>query len=247
MILRGLVPAGCPDVDLESPTAGRQLAAIYAPPMSRWLRTNLVAGVDGGARGHDGTSDSLASPADRRILGAIRRAADVVLVGAATVRAEGFRVPKTARLAVVTASGDVGSATLAPHDAQRVTVFCPASARDRIAGRLAEAGVWDDRVVGLSASEGVIDVSELVSELRATGAESIVCEGGPRLAGGLLDAGLVDELCLTLSPVLAGSSGPVFAGGGTGATLALSGLLSDADGMLYGRWRVSDRAQPATG
>ncbi len=104
MILRRLVPAG-PELDLDDRPA---LLDLYRPPRSTWLRLNMVATVDGAAAGSDGTSESLTNRADRRILGVIRELADVVLVGAASVRAEGYQLPKRAPLAVVTRSGDLG-------------------------------------------------------------------------------------------------------------------------------------------
>lgn len=238
MIVRRLLPAGATaeSVDLDDALAPDSLEALYALPAKPWLRSNLVTGVDGGAQGADGISDGLSSLVDRRILGAIRRLADIVLVGAATVRAEGFRVPAVATLAVVTASGDLGSGVLDQVSAGRVTVYCPLDRRERVRARLTGVPVG---IVGLPASDGRIDVALLVAELHAAGASSIVCEGGPSLVGQLLDAGLVDEVCSTVSPLLTGGAPPMFAGRGGGTELTLAQLLSDDDGRLYARWRVT--------
>lgn len=242
MILRRLLPTddAFPTVDLEEPGALRALESLYTLPHARWLRTNLVAGIDGGARGSDGISDGLSNPADRRVLGVIRRWADVVLVGASTVRAEGFRVPHAARLAVVSTSGDFGDAVVDPASASRVTVYCPIGLAEKVATGLRDASV---AVVEVVADAGRIDPAALIGALHERGADSIVCEGGPSLVGQLLDAELVDEVCLTTGPLLAGSTTPVFAGGGVGARVELTQLLADDLGALYARWRVIRREE----
>jgi 5-amino-6-(5-phosphoribosylamino)uracil reductase len=80
---------------------------------------------------------------------------------------------------------------------------------------------------------------DLVAALRERGLRRIVCEGGPSLAGQLLDSGLVDELCLSTSPVLGGVTLPLF-GGETIASrrLSLGQLLADESSTLYARWSV---------
>jgi riboflavin biosynthesis pyrimidine reductase len=72
--------------------------------------------LDGSAAGPDGTSSSLTMGADRAVLGAIRAESDLVLVGAATLRAEPHLVPRSTRLAVLSRSGDLGDAVLRPDD-----------------------------------------------------------------------------------------------------------------------------------
>ncbi|WP_181134458.1 dihydrofolate reductase family protein, partial [Rathayibacter sp. AY1D5] len=67
----------------------------------------MIASVTGSSTGSDGTSETLTNRVDRTILGVVREQADVVLVGAASVRAEGYRVPRRVPLAVVSASGDL--------------------------------------------------------------------------------------------------------------------------------------------
>lgn len=77
------------DGAFADPASLESLAAVYAYPdqVNRgrpWLRANMVAGLDGGAR-LDGLSEGLSSSADKRIFGVLRALADVVLVGAETV------------------------------------------------------------------------------------------------------------------------------------------------------------------
>ena len=231
--LRRLVP-DIEDLDLDDRA---RLLELYAPPRADWLRLNLVASVSGSAAGADGTSESLTSRADRRILGVIRELADVVLVGANSVRAEGYQLPKRAPLAIVTRSGDLGGHRLGGGERQAI-VFGPESAR------AAAAASIDARFIAVE-DDGI---HTLLAALRAEGFASIVCEGGPSLASQLIAAGVVDELCLTTSPRLNGNALPVL-GGVTAedVPVRLDQLLVDGDGSLFARWRLSrSAARPAT-
>jgi riboflavin biosynthesis pyrimidine reductase len=84
-----------------------------------------------------------------------------------------------------------------------------------------------------------VPLPAMLAALRERGLEHIVCEGGPRLVGQLLAAGLVDELCLTTVPRLLGQPSVLF-GGATGGAhdLELLHLLADEGGALYARWRL---------
>ena len=239
MIVRPLHPDGAEDIDLDSPDGLARITALYRVPKADWLRINLVASVNGNAADENGTSEGLSSRIDRKILGVIRRASDVVLVGAASVRVEGYLLPRTAPLAVVSASGDLsGHAIPEGTEPGRVLILC---ARDGLSrARATLHGVSADIVV-LPDASGRIAPVDIVAALRARGLLKIVCEGGPSLAGQLLDAGLVDELCLTTSPVLGATAMPMF-----GATLLserrlrLAGLLVDDSSALYARWSIEN-------
>ena len=159
---------------------------------------NLVVSLDGSAVGADGTSASLTMGADRAVLGAIRAESDLVLVGAATLRAEPHLVPRSTRLAVLSRSGDLGAAVLRPDDV-----------------------VLD----ALPAPRG-----------------RIVCEGGPSVVAQLLEAGLVDEICITTVPkVLGGTPLPPFGGART-PLLELRHLLVDDAGATYARFFAAAEA-----
>jgi riboflavin biosynthesis pyrimidine reductase len=228
--LRRLVPE-LEDVDLDDRA---RLLELYAPPRPQWLRLNLVASIGGSAIGADGTSETLTSRSDRRLLGVIRELSDVVLVGAASVRAEGYQLPRRSRLAVVTRSGDLGGHRLGADPAQRpgeVVLLGPEAARAGAAASI------DARFVALADDS----VATLVAALRSEGFASIVCEGGPSLAAQLIEAGLVDELCLTTSPRVNGGALPVLgaaAAPDVPATLTQL-LMDDADDTLFARWRLS--------
>ncbi|MEO8528738.1 MAG: dihydrofolate reductase family protein [Pseudolysinimonas sp.] len=232
MIIRPLLPTGDP-IDTSSPDARQQIAAFYPAP---GLRVNLVASVDGGTSDAAGTSAGLTEGADRVILGAIRSVSDTVLIGAATLRAEGDLVPRSAHLTVLTTTGDFTGAVVRPDiEPGRILVVGPAKVEDRARATFNAPFEYfaldGDRAVPLAV---------MLTALRDRGLTKIVCEGGPRLAGQLLAAGLVDELCLTTVPRLLGNASALF-GGATGGSrnLELVQVLTDDGGSLYGRWQVS--------
>lgn len=186
------------------------------------VRVVMIQSIDGTVA-VDGRSGPLSGPADTEIYLANRSLADVVLVGAETVRAEdygparltpalvaareGRGQPPRPRIGVVSRSLDLDPASrLFTGTGVRPTVLTTEDAsRDR-RDRLAEVA---DVVV---AGRGDVDLTEALHELGRQGTRRVVCEGGPTLNGALFRAGLVDEVCLTIAPVLAGD-GPRAAAG----------------------------------
>ena len=207
------------------------LAAAYAPLATPWLRLNFVATVDGAATGADGLSGSINNPADNRVFGALRKLADVIIAGAGTVRAEGYR-PNDKPMVVVSRSGDV-PASLQEGSLDQVYVATVASAPGLTAARV----LLGDRVLVLG--DSVVDLSVLRSELVARGFADLLCEGGPKLAWSMIAAGVVDELCCTVVPHLVAGAGPrILTGPAIDAPLELAGLL-ESEGTLLARWRIS--------
>lgn len=187
------------------------LLALTAFPVGRtWLRVNFVSSLDGAAT-HNGRSDGLGDTADRRIFDLLRYEADVVLVGAGTLRDEGyggFRVsdqavswrtdaglPPHPILATVSGSLSLDPASPLFADAPvRPIVYTVASApADR---RAALDRVADVVEVG----ETDVDFVRLREDLASRGLHRIHSEGGPGVFGSLLVAGAVDALHLTLAP-----------------------------------------------
>jgi riboflavin biosynthesis pyrimidine reductase len=237
VIVRRLYPDAGQPIELEAADARSRLAELYVLPGVDTLRINLVASVNGSAAGRDDTSETLTNRADRKILGVIRRDSDVVLVGAASVRAEGYQLPRTAPLAIITSTGDLGGhrLTVAP-DRFTPLVLCPSAVAER-----AHAGLPAAEIVVVPDTAGRMSAIDIVASLRARGLRRIVCEGGPSLAAQMLDAGLVDELCLSTSPSVGGVSLPMFGSSSIPAhRLELSQLLADDTSTLYARWRVLD-------
>ncbi|MFF0090140.1 pyrimidine reductase family protein [Streptomyces canus] len=236
-----------------------ELAAAYAYPElgpgpatpEVWLRANMVSTIDGAAQ-HDGRSQPISTATDMRIFGTLRALADVVIAGAETVRQEGYRPARVrdefARLreaagqspvpaiAVITASLDLDFSLPLYTSPQVPTLILTgaAAAPDRIAAA-EKAGA---RVV--IAGDGVgVDPARAVRALAELGHTRLLTEGGPRLLGQLVAAGVLDELCLTLSPMLTAGDAQRIAGGpsvAVPARFALDSLLEE-DGFLYSRYR----------
>ena len=225
MILQRLVPAGTA-LDTDDAGIREDLAAHYRRDGGRWVRMNFVVSLDGAAAA-EGGSDALSSPTDRLILGVLRRQADVILVGAGSVRVEGYRRPRTAALAIVTASGDLTGHRL--ETGQGVHVFCPEEHASHVLAQLPEA-----RIHPFSSSRAL--VNEVLSVLRSLGYDRVVCEGGPQLAAQLAAADAVDEWCLTTTPMMIGGELRLLPSGVPPRRLRLRGLLLDAEGFTYARW-----------
>ena len=193
--------------------------AIYASdsrnhhPGRPWLMLNMVTSADG-ATSIDGASGALSSPEDRQVFAAIRAVADVILVAAETVRQEGYGPPKTTpavaasrtarsqaprpRLAVVSASLDLDFSAPVFQDSPPPLLFTvDTPPHDRLAQAEAVAEVHrmgTDRV----------NLAEAAGRIGETGADVVLAEGGPGLNGQLMATELLDELCWTISPVMAG-------------------------------------------
>ncbi|PZU38745.1 MAG: hypothetical protein DI573_09125 [Microbacterium sp.] len=237
MLLTQVLPVG-PSVDISDADGRAWLESVYAPDPGPFVRLNMITSLTGSAAGPDGTSESLSNRADRAVLGVIRGHADVVIVGAQSVRAEGYIVPRSARLAVVTRSGDLSGHRLdaSADGAPPVLVLCPQPRVAAVRARLAEMNA---EVVGVPAdADGTLEPRRILAALHARGLESSVCEGGPTLAGRFIAAGVVDEVCVTVAPALTPSSGPFIpVGAADDPPGAVAGMLVDQSGFSYLRLR----------
>ena len=202
----------------------RELLARYAIPerTAPRLRANFVASLDGAAT-HDGRTRGLNNADDKRVFDMLRMLCDVVLVGAGTLRTEGYAdlrlehaaalwrlehgLPPQPTLAVVS-----GRLALNPQMAAfekapvRPIIFTHAHAPVQKSQEL--SGVADVIACG----EETLDPRAMLACLAKRGLRQVLCEGGPHLLGTLIEADCVDELCLTLSPVLEnGSAGRITA------------------------------------
>lgn len=235
-MLRRLVPQEDGVWTLGDDGFADALAGLYAVDADdrHGVRINMIASLDGSAVGHDGTSETLSNRVDRAILKTIRSLADAVVVGAGTVRREGYLGPVDSTLVIVTRSGDLRGHRL--HDSERPPLILrPAEASDRVEQQL--DGI-PHRTATLAAAD--LDGREVVDRIREAGLSSIVCEGGPRLTGALLAARVVDEFCLTSAPLFHSPGLPLVAGAGSTVGAELRQLLVDAGGTLYGRWRIAE-------
>ena len=223
-VLRRLLPAPAGDTTVGEAYLFERSAHPDGRP---WLGICMVASVDGSTV-VAGTSGKLSSENDTAVLLTLRDAADVLLAGAGTVRDEGYGVPGKAgqRLGVVSTTGDLDFTTdlftsgagfvVVPEDAPELPVDTVRAGRGRVDIALALRRMPD-----------------VLGDVRY-----VQAEGGSRLNAALLDAGVIDELDLTISPQLAGGAGPRVTTGAReiGARLQLAHLLTDDDGFLYTRW-----------
>ena len=213
-----------------------------------WLRVNFVSSLDGAVES-DGYSRGLSNAIDQRLFALLRVHTDAVMVGAGTLRHEGYGPARTAadQLARRHAAGlaehptlVIVSAALNLDPSHRV--FTEAPVRPII---VAPAGAPDDRSDALApvadvitCGESVVDLSVALAELAHRGLAQVLCEGGPHLFGSLLAADLVDELCLTQSPLLTGAgAGRIVAGAGRSDPLPMRlAHLLEAEGTLLTRY-----------
>lgn len=203
------------------------LAATYAPPNSSWLRVNMVSTVDGAATGSSGKSGSINNPADKRVFDLLRTQSDALVVGAGTLRIEEYDAPSLP-LVAVSDRGELPPALEAVQHALLVT-HAGASQLGPTLERLGE-----DRVLILG--EDSVDLTGLRPALAERGWHQILSEGGPHLLGSMLAAGIVDELCVTTSPLVVGGVHPrIVAGVDLDQELTL-GALVEADHTLLARW-----------
>lgn len=239
--LRELYPEPVDTVDL---------AAAYAFPDTQapWVRANFVSSVDGVAT-LGGRSGGLGNETDRRIFALLRALADVLLVGAGTMRVEGYgpaevasewRALRVGRLpappiAVVSHALDLdlsGPLFTAAQPHARTIVLTDAAApeeRRRAVSKLADVIVAGDELVEPGAA---------IDALTQRGYRRISCEGGPRLLAHLVAAGRLDELCLTRSPMVVSGDAPRITNGPAPAvplTMRLTRLLGDGS-YLYLRY-----------
>jgi riboflavin-specific deaminase-like protein len=236
--MRQLLPTYMPDVDPVE---------AYAYPADRpWLRANMVSSLDGAAA-VDGRSAGLSTPADKTVFATLRALCDVVLVGAGTARAEGYRAlrakPAYAQLraatgqrpapvlALVSRRLDLDPASQLFHGGGERTVVVTSETSD--AGARARLGEVADILV---AGEHEVDLGSALDQLHARGLTRALCEGGPSLLGDVVAAGLLDELCLTLAPkVVGGSATRIVQGHRLEAGFRPAHLLEE-DGVLFGRY-----------
>jgi riboflavin biosynthesis pyrimidine reductase len=231
-----LWPAGNQDPEASELTDD-ELARTYAYPdllPAPHLRMNFVSSVDGAVT-VAGVSGGLSSPADRRVFELLRELSEVILVGAGTARAEkyrGARRPSRAtglppRIAVVTSRAELDPAgPLFTDTALAPLVLTSPAAPAANVDRLTSAGA---EVVTRGTSP-----ADLLAALDERGLRRVLCEGGPTLFGELIAADVVDELCLTITPLLVGGDAGRIARATRSATnrMRLAGALTDRDVLL---------------
>ncbi len=215
-------------------------------PERPWVMLCMITSVDGSVS-VQGRSGPLGGPVDWAVLSALRGCADAIVVGAGTARSEDYGPPsvtaevrerRLARgqeavplLAVVSGRGDLDPAARLFAGPERVRLYlaaaAPASRRESL------AGVADVRTAG----DRTAEAAAIIADLAAGGRSLILLEGGPRLNAAFAAADLIDEFCITRSPLLAPGGPGMIEGAapGAGRGVQLDRLLV-ADGMTFARY-----------
>jgi riboflavin biosynthesis pyrimidine reductase len=223
--MRRLLPEPADDISVDE---------AYSFPLGErpgrpWVGLCMVASIDGSTV-VGGNSAGLSSDTDTAVLGRLRRLADVILVGAGTVRDEGYGAPRKAgqRVGVVTRSGKVDLTSELFTSGAGFLITSEHSPVDAGGIDIIRAGPDDVDLNG-----AVARLAELIPSCRY-----IQAEGGAALNGALLDADVFDELNLTTSPATVGGPGPRLA---TGAQqhhhrFEIRQLAIDEQSFVYTRW-----------
>lgn len=236
----------------------------YPDDGRRRLRTNVISSLDGSVQGLDGRSAGIGTPSDAHVFALHRALADAVVVGAGTARTEGYRAvdlqpwqqelraslglaPHPA-LVVVTESARLDPAIAVPAEGEGGPVVV-LTARGKPAEELEPL-----RAAGVDVREegDELDLAASLDRLAGAGWPRLLCEGGPGLHRALLAAGMVDELSLTLAPVVVGGEGlRATSGAALDAALPfeLAFALHAADGTVFTsyRARAADSGPPEVG
>ena len=213
------------------------------------VRLNMIVSVDGGTS-WGGVSGGLGGPADKALFGVLRSLTDMVLVASGTMRAEHYgpavlpeevRTARRARgqtevppIAVVSASCQFDFDTSFFTDAvERPVILTVQSSAPEDRARATKFA--DVLIVG----DDLVDLTAALGELGKRGAHTVLAEGGPTLNGELARAGLLDELCVTLAPLLASGDAKRIIAGSTLDKLEQLRIRSicEQDGYLFLRYR----------
>lgn len=212
------------------------------------VRMNFVSSADGAVT-LGGRSGALGGATDRALMQVLRTMADVVLVGAGTVRAEGYGdlrvraddvgwrrsrgLEDQPALAVVS-----GELHLDPGD----PVFADAVRKPLIvttdAAAAARGAVFESVATVLPCGAEAVDLGMMLDAFARRGWLQVLCEGGPHLFGALLAGGLVDEVCVTIAPrFVGGEAGRIVQGAAEGdRRFSLAGVVTDDEGFLFLRY-----------
>jgi riboflavin biosynthesis pyrimidine reductase len=240
---------------LALPRTSSELHPLYGDPPDG-VRANIVLSLDGGAS-FNGKTRPISDDTDLWLLNQLRGYADVIVVGAGTVRAERYGPARLTDEQRKHRAG-AGYADTPPPIAivsARVTlerdlpIFAETGARPlliTVERSRQQAEALADLADVVIAGDERVDPVLLLAALASRGLRRVLCEGGPTLLASFIEQDLVDDMCLSLAPCFAGSQ-PVDAVGRPGQPLASAGALSHPttlnlrhvltnDGMLYLRY-----------
>jgi riboflavin-specific deaminase-like protein len=231
-------------------------------PVDRpFVRSNFVMSLDGSVQGPDGRSGSINTESDHHLFALQRALADAIVVGAGTVRGEGYRAVDLApwqrdlrrqealapypTLVIISDSADLDPLIATPEEGPGgpVMIVTPTGKPREQLQPLRSAGV---EVIEVDASS--LDLGSVIDQLAGSGLAQLLCEGGPGLHRALLAAGLVDEMAITLAPVVVGGAGARSTSGDAldpTPVFALRFALHADDGTLFTSYtRTPEPAAP---
>ncbi len=230
------------------------LRELYAYPQGLTrcqVRGNAISSIDGGATA-DGTSGGLGNTGDRRLFQVLRELADVIVVGAGTVRTENYAgaqmtvAQRRARqdrgqsevppIAVVTRSGQLDRtlAVLTHTEVPPLVLTCRAA----VAAARVQLGTAAQVLECSGPDPDEVDPVAVLAALTERHMTRVLAEGGPTLMGTFIEHDLLDELCLTFAPMLVGGSAPRVAAGPGHVLRRMrpAHLITGSDGYLYARY-----------
>lgn len=234
--------------------ADGQLADYYAYPddLQRcWVRANMISSLDGGAT-EDGKSGGLGNPGDRAVFNLMRQAADVILMGAATVRIENYSgvqlsvpqrqerqrrgQPEVPPIAVITASAEFDPR--AKFFTRTEVAPLILTATNTVADARHRLGAVAEVLDASGADPTRVDPAVALRILTQRKLFRVLTEGGPAFLSTLIEDDLLDELCLTVAPILVGGVARRIATGPGQAHTRMrpAHLLTDDEGYLYTRY-----------
>ena len=223
--MRRLLPEPADDIAVADAYA----SALGRRPDRPWVGLCMVASIDGSTV-VGGNSAGLSSPTDTAVLGQLRAIADVIVVGAGTVRDEGYGPPRKPgqRIGVVTRSGDVDLSNALFTSGAGFLITTEDATFDTAGIDVVRAGT------------GTVDLAAAIGRLRHLIPDCgvVQAEGGAILNGALLDADVIDEINLTTSPAAVGGTGPRLAAGAGNHQhrFDLAQLAIDDRSFLFARW-----------
>jgi riboflavin biosynthesis pyrimidine reductase len=223
-------------IDPETDAGITQLNSLYNVSPEPSVRVNMIVRPNGSTTGSDGTSASISSASDRALLRLIRAMADVVIIGAETLRRERIPLPDNIPLVVLSTSGNIAANNIvsSPHSGELVVVT---SAVDAAAQAL---GTHPHRII--DPGHPSPSAEQIVALCRAQGWNRLLVEGGQQITTLFADAGVVDDVCLTLTGAPQSEETPPVDWWPKVSSWATAHLLMDDDRMLYHRYTKESSA-----
>ena len=217
-------------IDPKTDRGIEQLNTLYTMSMAPSVRVNMIVRPNGSTTGSDGTSGSLSSGSDRALLRIIRSMADAVIIGAETLRRERIPLPHTIPLVVLSTSGNIAVDNIVSgaHSGELIVVT---SAVDTAAQTL---GTHPHRII--DPGHPSPSAEHIIALCRAQGWNRLLVEGGQQITTLFASAGVVDDVCLTLTGAPLSEDTPPVDWWPKVSSWATAHLLMDDDRMLYHRY-----------